>query len=258
MRKIMLPVVLLCAPFLPIEAIELRAQNQAAPPASGAPAAQATSSTTDRLPGQRAEADRLRAIYDSLSADSMAEIDMLLGTDRCQILRVNGLLNRLKDAMNGWLTVEKQYWQAWNDKETTRVESEQKSLATAEADQTRAAELVESDKKDREELLRRRAALQQGPQTDAVRASMDALAADIQDSDARLAAAQKEYDAVTQKLNTSQAHLTETLVKIRQNLNTLDSYAVAVDASYETKRTAAQVICDGKTPDGKQVPQGQK
>jgi hypothetical protein len=253
MRRTVVLVVLSLSLFT-IERIELRGQDSPAPTTSGNPAAdkpagEAGSLTNDLFPQERAEALRLKAIYESMSADSMAEIDMLMDTGRCQIARVNGLLNRLKDAMNSWLTAEKQYWKSWDDKESKRVEIEQASLANIEAEQTRAAELVESDKKDREELLRRRAALQQGPQNEAIRAQMDALAADIQDTDAKLSEAQRAYDLVSLKLDDSKASLTVRLVKIRENRNVLDALGVSLDAAYETKRAAAQEICDQKTPD---------
>jgi hypothetical protein len=88
---------------------------------------------------------------------------------------------------------------------------------------------------------------------------LDALANDIQDDDTKLAEARKAYDTVTDKLNNSKASLTVRLVQIRQNISQLDSYGVTLDAVYETKRTAAQDICDNKAPDSKQpVPKGKQ
>jgi hypothetical protein len=228
-------------------------QAQAPASADGAAAVQAPAPTTDRFPEQRAEADRLRVTFSAQDAATMADIDAQIERRRCQIDHIDGQLTRLKELMNGWLDAERLYWKGWNEAETRRVDIEQKSLVNIEAEQTSAAQLVDTDKKDREELLRRRAALSQGSQTDAVRTQMDALAADLQDMDARLADAQSKYDAATQKLNNSQASLTTRLVRIRENLNNLDSYKVTRDAQFETKRTTAQEICDNKAPDSKQT-----
>jgi Arc/MetJ-type ribon-helix-helix transcriptional regulator len=118
----------------------------------------------------------------------------------------------------------------------------------------RRAGLVDTEKKDREDLQRRRAALLQGSQTEAIRAQIDELLKDIQDSEARLASAQKTYDELTEKLSNFRTSLTARLVSIRQQQSRLDAYSLDVDAFYEKTRTAAQEICNSKAPDSKQTP----
>src|ERR1035438_6790107 len=198
--------VLGCMPFFGIGALGLRAQDQPKPLAQGSAATEKQPVTTgdDRFPDQKAEADRLRAIYEPLHDKNIAEIDKLMLTKRCQIARISGLLTRTSDAMHAWLAAEKLYWKSWGDAEQIRVETEQKSAANIEADQIRAAGLVDTEEKDKEDLQRRRLALQQGSQTEAIRAQIDELLKDIQDSAARLASAQKTYDELTEKLRSHQ------------------------------------------------------
>lgn len=254
-RTAILPIVLGCMPFFGTGALDLRAQDQPKPLAqgSGATEKQPVSTGDDRFPDQKAEADRLRAIYTPLHDKNIAEIDKLMLTKRCQIARISGLLNRTSEAMHAWLAAEKLYWKSWGDAEQSRVETEQKSAANIEADQIRAAGLVDTEKKDREELQRRRLALQQSPQTENIRAQIDELLKDIQDSEARLASAQKTYDELTEQLSNFRTSLTARLVSIRQQQNRLDAYSLDVDAFYEKTRTAAQEICNSKAPDSKQT-----
>jgi septal ring factor EnvC (AmiA/AmiB activator) len=259
-------VALMCLPLWGMPANELRAQDQPKPLASnaaginsvaaGSAVAENPSSslTDDRFPEQRSEADRLRDVYEPMHQESMGEIDKLMRTKRCQIARVSGLLNRNSEAMHRWLDAEKLYWKAWGDAEQSRVGTEQKSLANIEADQTRAADLVDSEKQVREDLQRRRAALMQGAPTEAIRAQIDELLTDIQDSEARLSSAQATYTALTEKISNFKTSLTARLVTIRQQQSRLDAYALDVDAFYEKTRASAQEICNSKAPDSKQTP----
>jgi hypothetical protein len=255
-RTAILPIVLGCMPFFGTGALDLRAQDQPKPLAQGSGAAekQPVATGDDRFPDQKAEADRLRAIYEPLHEKNLADIDKLMLTKRCQIARISGLLTRTSEAMHAWLAAEKLYWKSWGDAEQSRVETEQKSAANIEANQIRAAGLVDSEKKDREDLQRRTLALQQGPQTEAIRAQIDELVKDIQDSEARLASAQKTYEELTEKLGNFKTSLYARLVLIRQQQSRLDASSLDVDAFYEKTRTAAQEICNSKSPDSKQTP----
>ena len=252
--------VLLWLPILGAGSIELCAQDPPKPLATGdsVPDKQVLSSTDDRFPQQRAEADRLLAIFNPLRESSMADIDTLMRNKRCQIARIDGLLNRSRDARNAWLEAEKLYWKAWGDAEQSRVTTEQKSLANIEADLAHAADLVDSTKRDREELQTRKAALQQGPQTEAIRAQIDELIIQIQDDEAKLTTAQGVYTDLTEKLKNFETSLTARLIKIRQSQSTLDTYALQEDANYEKIRTSAQEICNSKAPDAKKssLPKG--
>jgi hypothetical protein len=255
-RTAILTNVLLCALFFGVGVLELRAQDPPRPPE---PVLSATNkdpapTTGDRFPAKREEANRLLAISDRLNDESMAEIDKLIATKRCQILRIDGLLNRAKDAMHAWYDAESAYWKDWGDAEQRRVTIEQKSKENMEANLARAADLVTSTTQDREELQRRRAALQQGPQNDSVREQIDVLQTQIQDSEAKLSEAQKDYKTLLEQLETFQTSLVARLISIRQTQTTLDAIALNTDKRYEQKRKVAQEICNSKAPEEKRTP----
>jgi hypothetical protein len=149
---------------------------------------------------------------------------------------------------------ESLYWKSWGDAEQSRVTIEQKSQANIEANQKAAADLVSTTTQDREELQHRRLALQQGPQDEAVRAQLDVLVTQIQDSEAKLAEAQKQYKMLSEQLATFQTSLVARLIAIRQNQSSLDAIALKMDAGYEKKRAKAQEICDKKAPEEKKTP----
>jgi chromosome segregation ATPase len=186
--------------------------------------------------------------------ENIREAERLLKTRRCQIARVSGLLDRTSESLDSWLSAERFYWTSWNDAETKRVEGQQKSLTSLEADRQRAADLVEADKQDREELMRRKALLEKSARTSQITAEIDGLIRDIQDSEARLSEAQKQFDEITSSLNNLKASLTARLVNIRQNLAQLDTYRLEQHAAYEDKRKTAQEICNTKQPDTRKSP----
>jgi hypothetical protein len=208
----------------------------------------------DRFAPLRENADHLKAVYDKMDTDSMAEIDQLLRTRRCQINRVGGLLDRTLDAMRSWSDAEIQYWKLWGDVEQVRVDGQQKSLAGMEADQKHAEDLVITTQKDREELLRQKAVLEKyGKRTEDIRQQMDALVQDIQESERRLADAQKTYDEVTIKVRNMRASISARLVDIRQNRSRVEAYTLQLTSFYEQQRAAAQEICNTKQPDTKKT-----
>ena len=59
-----------------------------------APTANADAGADTRFGELRKVADQYRAIYEKLDSDSLTEIDTLMKSRRCQILRVDGLLTR--------------------------------------------------------------------------------------------------------------------------------------------------------------------
>src|SRR5258706_3601652 len=245
------PVALFCIGLFGIGAIHVSAQDPSKPAAAGDSTASAPG---DRFPEHKAEVDRLRAIYDPLHESGMAEIENLLRTKRCQIQRINGLLTRNSAAMHAWLNAEKAYWKAWDDAEQSRVALEANSIANIEAEQARAADFVNTNKHELEELQRQRTALQQGPQTAATRARIDLLVTEIQESQAKLTNAQRLYDGLNEKLTNDRANLTVKLIQIRKHQNSLDAYGIEQDANFENLRTKAQEICSTKAPDTKKKP----
>jgi hypothetical protein len=220
------------------------------PPASAhvvpPPAAQ---EETDRFPQALAAADEARKAYEKVYGENSGEVDKLLKTSRCQIARIGGLLDRTSAALDTWLAAERFYFTMWNEAETKRVEGQQKSLVSLEADQKRAGDLLEDDKKDREDLMRRKANLEKSARTTQINEEIDGLIKDIQDSEARLSHDQKEFDDITSGLSNMRASLAARLVNIRQNITKLDAYRLDAHAGFEDKRKAAQAICDKKLPD---------
>jgi hypothetical protein len=202
----------------------------------------------DLFPELRESADRLEAEYEDLNDSSMKEIDRLLLTKRCQNNRVDGLLDRVIVAMNKYLLEEKRYYQDWNEKETKRVESQQKELTSTEEFQGRVADDIEYEKKDQEVLARDKATLENSKRTEEINAQIDGLIKDIQDSQARLAAAQSKFNEATVSITNMKASLTARLVNIRQNLLKVDAWEADTMANYESKRTAAHEICNMKQP----------
>ena len=221
---------------------------------AGSSAGQDTSANNDRFGALRENADRLKAAYDKADTENMAEVDQLLRTRRCQIPRIGPLLDRTLDAMHAWSEAEAQYWRLWGEAEQQRVEGQQKSLASMEADQQHAEDLVVTAQKDREELLRQRSVLEQyGKRTADIIKQMDALVQDIQESEGRLAEAQKTYNDVTIKVRNMQASISARLIDIRENLSRVEAYSLQLTSYYEKQRAAAQEICNTIQPDTKKT-----
>jgi hypothetical protein len=221
-----------------------------APPGSAA----GQTSDGDRFASLRESADHLKAVYDTMDTDNMAEIDQLLRTRKCQINKIGADLDRVLDAMHAWSDAEIQYWKLWGEVEQVRVDGQQKSLAGMEADQKHAEDLVITTQKDREELLRQKAVLEKyGKRTEDIRQQMDALVQDIQESEQRLAEAQKTYEEVTIKVRNMKASISARLVDIRQNRSRVEAYTLQLTSFYEQKRAEAQEICNTKQPDTKKT-----
>jgi chromosome segregation ATPase len=226
------------------------ARTASANSALSAPPGQSLAGNNDRFAPLRENADRLKTAYDKLDTDNMAEVDQLLRTRRCQINRVGGLLDRTIEGMRAWSDAEIQYWKLWGEVEQQRVDGQQKSLASMEADQKHAEDLVVTAEKDREELTRQKGVLEKyGKRTEDIRKQMDALVQDIQESEARLSEARKTYDDVTIKVRNMQASISARLIDIRQNLSRVEAFALQLTSYYEQQRAVAQEICNTKQPD---------
>jgi len=252
---------ILAVPLLIMSATMLPAQtaattSAAVPAATTAPvagtsaaAAPAADGDGDRYSALRAVADRLKGIYEQADTDNMADVEKLLRTRRCQIARVGGLLDRTRDAMNQWIEAEKAYWKAWSESEQTRVDNQMKTLAGMEQDQTRISDLLDVEKKGREELQRRKSLLEKGKRTEEIAAEIDGLIKDIQDSEARLTEAQQQYDSLTVQINNMRASISARVVNMRQQTARVEAYQLDMGAFYEKNRQAAQEICNTKQPD---------
>jgi len=230
--------------------------TQSPPPAAApaSPGAPQPDTETDRYPLLREAADTLRGNYEALDKRNTAEIDRLTRTRRCQINRIGPLLDRTIASMHEWLTAEKKYWEVWGDAETKRVDSERATLASMEAELERVARLQETEKQDHQDLQRRKTGLEQTKRTEEINAQIDGLIKDIQDSEARLADAQQQFESLTAHITNMKAFLTARLIGIRQNLARLDAWEADETAVYENARAAANQFCNTKKPDERSTP----
>lgn len=208
----------------------------------------------DRFGAAKAAADDARRAYEKAEEENLAEVDRLAKTNRCYATRVDGLLNRTSELLEVYLNAENYYYSSWNEAEARRVESQKKSLVGLENDQKRVGNLIDDAKQDREELQRRKANLEKSPRTAQINTEIDALIASIQDSEARLSEAEKQFDDITSKLHSMQALISARLVEIRQNIAQLDDFRLQEHALYENKRKAAQEVCNAKQPGQRKLP----
>jgi chromosome segregation ATPase len=197
----------------------------------------------------RENASLLRSTYEDLDVRNVKEVDRLLLTKKCQSNRIGPLLDRAVSAMEQWLDAERHYYRAWNEKESRRVEEQQKTLASMEEQQKRVADLIEEEKKNEERSERDKAGLEKSKRTEEINAEIDRLIKDIQDSEATLANAQREYSDLTVSISNMKHLLSVKLTSIRQNLQRLDVFEVDQRATYDGKREAAHRVCNIKNPD---------
>lgn len=221
---------------------------------AAAPPAQSLDDSSDRFGPLREAADALKTAYEQLDTKNMAEVDTLLRTKRCQINRIGGDLDRVLDLMHQWLAAETKYWTAWSEVEQKRIDNQVKELAGYKEDQSRASDMLESEKQGREELVRRRATLEASPRTAEIRNDIDGIIKDIQDSEARLANAQKTFDELTTTITNMSAAISARVVDMRQNKARLDAFDMDMTAYYEKQREAANQICNTKQPDAPRTP----
>jgi chromosome segregation ATPase len=234
----------------------LRAQDvpQTAPAATLPPSPVQNPTETDTFRAIREAADAKRNVYEELDTKSMAEIDRLMHTKRCQINRIGPLLDNNIKAMQDWLSAERKYWELWGETEQKRVDSQMDTLARMEGDQKRVADLLDTEKTDHLELLRRKSELEQARRTEAIAAQIDALIKDIQDSESRLTDAQQQFDSLTTQIKNMKASISTRLVGIRQNTARLDAWQLDMTAYYEKARAAANEMCNLMTPVTGQTP----
>jgi hypothetical protein len=221
-------------------------ETPAAPVA--APNAQPEVEQGDRFAGLWDESERMRVVYEKADADNIAQVDRLLKTRVCQINRVNGLIDRTLDAMNGYLSAAKKYYEVWGIAEEKRVDMQQKTLANMEADQTSLAGILDEEKKNREILERKEADLEQSKRTEEIRKDIDDLKKDIIDSQERLSKAQQTFDSLTVQITNMKTSIAARLIGIRQNSARLDAFGLDQTSVYEDKRKAAHEVCNTKQP----------
>ena len=120
--------------------------------------------------------------------------------------------------------------------EEERVAVSRKSLALMESEQQRTRELVESTRKDRDELLQRKSQLEATAKTADIIRALDDLLVDVRESEARLSQAEKRYTEITASVESGRASLTARLVEIRQSLRRVEAYGLEAASYYEEKR----------------------
>jgi hypothetical protein len=233
-------------PPAPVPAQETKQAVGATPAAT--PTEQDSGLEGDLFAPLRESADQFKAEYEDLRDSSMKEIDRVLLTKRCVNLRVDGLLDRLIIVEDKYYLAEKRYWQDWNEKETKRVDSQTKEITSMEEFQARVADQIEDEKKNQEVLAQDKATLENSKRTEEIKAQIDGLIKDVQDSQARLTAAQSKFNELTVSITNMRASLTARLVSIRQNLLAVEAWHADTVANFDSKRTAAQEICMMKQP----------
>lgn len=226
--------------------------------APSAPGAAQPETETDRFPALREAADMLRAKYEELDAKNMADIKRLSHSSRCQINRIGPLLDRTKVAMEEWAAAETKYWQVWGEAEQKRVEKGEKDLANMEAELKHAGDLQDSEKQDELELQKQKNLLEQSKRTEEVNNKIDSLIKEIQDTEARLAEAQQQYETLTAQVTTMKTYLYARLVEIRHNKAKVEAEAIDLRAVYEKERAAANEVCNTKKPDERATPPSKK
>ena len=225
-------------------------QDRSAP----APIAGQQTEEDDRFPRLWRQAEDLKTSFEKVSDDNMANVERLLRTRRCQIARIGGLLDRTKEAMQQWLDAAKKYWEVWGQAEETRVEGQEKTLASFEVDQESVRKLLGEESKNREDLERRKANLEQGRRTEEISRDIDELVKDIRDSEARLDQAQKDFDSLTVQISNMKTSIQARVINIRQHSARLDALREEMTAYYEKSRAAAQEVCNTKQPGTPQTP----
>jgi chromosome segregation ATPase len=228
----------------------------AAPAQATAPAAapQSAADSSDRFGQLREAADAAKTAYEQLDTKNMTEVETLLKTKRCQILRIGGDLDRVLDAMHFWLAAEKEYWKVWSEAEQRRIDSQSKTLVSMEEDQKTTSAMLESEKQNREELLRRKAQLETGTRTQEIVAQMDGIVKDIQDSEDHLSSAQKDFDDLTVRITNMKADISARVVDMRQNSARLEAFGLDMEAYYEKNRNAANEVCNTKQAEPPKAP----
>lgn len=225
-------------------------------PAQPAPAAAQTGAPDNGDPwdGLLRTADELKAVYYKKNTDNMAEVDRLLKTKVCQINRINGLIDRTEEALDGWADAMAPYLKNWEEAEMRRVSIGEKSLAVAEGDLKITKNLIDADKQEHEELLRKKADLENQEHTAGILAQIDSIIKDIQESETKLNKDQKTFQDVTESVENMKTFLAVRLIEIRKYKASLDEYRVDAHATYEDKRSAAQEVCNSKRPGATPVP----
>jgi DNA repair exonuclease SbcCD ATPase subunit len=223
--------------------------NQIPGAPASAPTAEQQSDLQGDLFGARLDNVKgLRAAYFAEHERSMKVIDGLALTKKCQDKRVSGILQRTIALMNKYYEAEKSYWQAWNERESIRLEGQFKSLASMEEEQQQTGALIEDAKKARVKLERERSDLANVRQTDEIKAEMDRLVKEIRDSEAKLASLQEQYDTLTEKLKGLKGDLQTKIAQIHRYQNELEEWKVMTLEIYWAKSTAAEAVCNMKQP----------
>jgi chromosome segregation ATPase len=203
----------------------------------------------------RENADRLEAEYAKVHVASMNEVDRLLKTRVCHINRIGGDLDRTIESLHEWIEAELKYWRTWDEAEMKRVDGLKKSLESMQHDQQRMQEQIETETKDHEELLRRKANLEQyGKRTQEIVKEIDALVVQIQDSEDALAEAQKRYTYVTDQVKIMSSEIDTRITFMREQVDHTTAYGFKFTSYYEEKRKDAEEVCNTKRPGASRTP----
>ena len=234
-------------------------------PAPSAPAQETSATTTpstapseveqtDRWGPLKSEVEHLRQVWDKAHTENMAEVEKLVHSKVCQSTRIGRLLDRTQNAMNEYLNAFKKYWEVWSNAENKRVDDQRKQLASMVANQDRAKAMLDEEKKNREELERREAALEQGTRTDAVRAEIEEVKKDIIDSEANLNDAKQKFESLTVQVTNMNDTIMARVISINQDSARLEAWGLKQTSVYDDKRKEANAVCDSYRPGALRTP----
>jgi chromosome segregation ATPase len=223
-------------------------------PATAAPPTAPSEVETDRWGPLKSEVEHLQQVWDRAHTENMAQVEKLLHSNVCQSTRVGRLLDRTQSAMNDYLNTFKKYWDVWSNAENKRVDDQRKQLASMVVNQDRAKAMLEDEKKNREDLDRREAALDQGTRTEAVKTEIEQVKKEIIDSEANLNDANQKFESLTFQVTNMNTTIMARVISINQAAARLEAWGLKQTSVYDDKRKEANAVCDTYRPGALRTP----
>lgn len=208
-----------------------------------APTAPSPPVSNDIFERLRIEAERLQHVWEKVNDENLAQVERLLHSKICQNKRIYGLLERTQKAMDEYLNAAKKYWEVWGIKENKAVDDQKKQLASMVADQERTKVMQEDEKKNRELLEQKAAALDQSTRTEDVRKQIEDVKKDIIESEAHLEEARRRFESLTVEITNINDSILAQVMKINQNSARLEAFGLDQTSFYDDKRKEAQAVC---------------
>jgi chromosome segregation ATPase len=201
------------------------------------------------------EAERLHLIWQKASDDNLAYVERLLRSKVCQTPRIGPVLERTQKALDDYLTAAKKYWEIWGIAENKRVDDQRKQLASMETDLERTKQLQDEEKKGRETLDQKEAALEQSARTEDVRKQIEEVKKDIIESETSLDEARRRFESLTVDVTAMNDSILARVMNINQNSARLEAFGLEQKSVYDDKRKEAQAVCSTSKPGLRTPPQ---